>query len=129
MCCDAIQPGFQHQCINCYALICEQFVPRSSGCIVHGSVVCSREEFLCPICARTGNKKDSPLPYVYSGFGRRKKVKMEWPMCLVNLNAESLEEGYLVTTTKVELINHYKSQASNVRGADILFVCDTEDPF
>ncbi|KAG1847023.1 hypothetical protein DFJ58DRAFT_730351 [Suillus subalutaceus] len=114
LCCDGIQPGFQHQCINCSALICEQSVPRSSGCIVHGSVVCSKEEFLCPICARTGQKKDSPLPYGYSGFGRRKKVKMEWPMCLVNLNAESLEEGFLAKTTKVELINHYRSHASNL---------------
>ncbi|KAG2046322.1 hypothetical protein BDR06DRAFT_1014833 [Suillus hirtellus] len=114
MCCDAIEPGFQHQCNNCHALVCEQFVPRSSGCIVFGSVVCSKEEFLCPICARTGKKKDSPLPYVYAGFGRRKKVKMEWPMCLVNLNVESSEEDYLATTTKVELVNHYRSQQSNL---------------
>jgi hypothetical protein len=124
MCCDAIQPGFQHQCINCSALICEQFVPRSSGCITHGSVVCSKEEFLCPICARTG-QKDLPLPYGYSGFGRRKKVKMEWPMCVVNLNVEPLEEGYLAAVTKVELMNHYKSQTSNVGGSDLLSACNT----
>lgn len=30
-------------------------------------------------------------------------------MCLVNLNVESSED-YLATTTKVELINHYRSQ-------------------
>lgn len=45
-CCNAIQSEFQQKCIDCHVLICEQFVLRRSGCIVHGSVVCSREEFM-----------------------------------------------------------------------------------
>ncbi|KAG2046979.1 hypothetical protein BDR06DRAFT_977095 [Suillus hirtellus] len=107
MCCDAIQPGFQHQCINCYALICEH--------VQQGGV---------PVPYLCKDRKQEGFSFAVRVFWlwEAKKVKMEWPMCLVNLNAESLEEGYLVTTTKVELINHYKSQASNVRGADILFL-------
>lgn len=51
---------------------------------------------------------------------------MEWPMCVVNLNVEPLEEGYLAAVTKVELMNHYKSQTSNVGGSDLLSACNTK---
>ncbi|KAG1785201.1 uncharacterized protein HD556DRAFT_1314462 [Suillus plorans] len=107
MCCDAIQPGFQHQCINCHALICEHV--QQEGIPV---------PYLCKDWKQEGFSFAVRVFWLWEA----KKVKMEWPMCLVNLNVESLEEGYLVTTTKVELINHYKSQTSNVHGADILFL-------
>ncbi|KAG2060956.1 hypothetical protein BDR06DRAFT_966776 [Suillus hirtellus] len=79
----------------------KNMVPHVTTATHSSANMCSKEEFLCPICTRTGKKKDSPLPYMYAGFGRQKKVKMKWPMCLINLNVESSEEDYLATTTKL----------------------------
>lgn len=116
-CCEAAQPGYRHQCIECGALMCEQTVQKSKGCIYLGSVE-NKDDFLCTVCFRTSDKKDQPLPYAYIGFGQRKKVKMAWPMAVVNLNLESMKDDYLATTVKIELENHYRMHPHNVRGTN-----------
>ncbi|KAG1847025.1 hypothetical protein DFJ58DRAFT_843341 [Suillus subalutaceus] len=62
----------------------------------------------------TGDKKDQPLQYAYVGFGRRKRVKMDWPMAIVNLNLESMKDDYLATTVKVELEDYYRMHPHNL---------------
>ncbi|KAG1887457.1 uncharacterized protein F5891DRAFT_1199920 [Suillus fuscotomentosus] len=112
-CCEATQPGYRYQCIECGALMCEQTVQKSKGCIYLGSVE-NKDDFLCTVCFRTSDKKDQPLPYAYIGFGQRKKVKMAWPMAVVNLNLESMKDDYLATTVKIELENHYRMHPHNL---------------
>jgi hypothetical protein len=119
-CCEAAQPGYRHQCIECGALVCEQVGQKSRGCIYLGSVE-NKDDFLCPVCSRTGVKKDQPLQYAYIGFGRRPRVKMAWPMAVVNLNLESLKDDYLSTTVKIELENHYRMHPHNVSEANPYF--------
>jgi hypothetical protein len=113
-CCDMASLPRRHECVECGAIMCEQYLPRSSGCIFLDTVEVSKEAFLCPVCSRTGEGKESPLRYAFIGFGRRKKVKMAWPMAIVNLNLESMKDDYLATTVKVEVENHYRSFKGNV---------------
>jgi hypothetical protein len=108
-CCEAAQPGYRHQCIECGALVCEQVAQKSRGCIYLGSVE-NKDNFLCPACSRV----DQPLQYAYIGFGRRKRVKMAWPMAVVNINLESMKDDYLSTVVKIDLENHYRMHPHNV---------------
>ncbi|KAG2335983.1 hypothetical protein BDR05DRAFT_1006280 [Suillus weaverae] len=113
-CCDQSNPPHQHECVECGAIVCEQYLPRSSGCIFLNTVEVGKEAFLCPMCSRIGDAKNAPLPYAFIGFGRRKKVKMAWPMAIINLNLESMKDDYLALTVKLEVENHYRSFPNNV---------------
>ncbi|KAG2062972.1 hypothetical protein BDR04DRAFT_1164401 [Suillus decipiens] len=113
-CCDNTHPNFRHECVNCGAIVCEQSLPRSSGCIFLESVECDEKEFRCPMCSRFGDGKDQPLRYAFIGFGRRKKVKMAWPMAIVNLNLESMKDDYLASTVVLDAHNHYRGFENNL---------------
>lgn len=113
-CSDVCSPPHQHECVECGAIVCEQFFPRSSGCIYLGTVNVGKDAFLCPVCSRTGDGKEKQLRYLYIGFGRRKKVKMAWPMAIINLSLESMKDDYLAATVKLEAENHYRSMPHNV---------------
>ncbi|KAG1805998.1 uncharacterized protein BJ212DRAFT_1303849 [Suillus subaureus] len=93
--------------------MCEQATQKSRGCIYLGSVE-NKDDFLCLVCFRMGDRKDQPLQYAYISFGRRKKVKMNWPMAIVNLNFESMKDNYLATMVKVELEDHYHLHPHNL---------------
>jgi hypothetical protein len=54
------------------------------------------------------------LPYAFIGFGRRKKVKMTWPMAVINLSLESMKDDYLAAAITLEAQNHYRSNPANV---------------
>ncbi|KAG2028726.1 hypothetical protein BDR03DRAFT_988237, partial [Suillus americanus] len=96
----------KHECVNCGAIVCEQFLPRSSGCIFLRTVEVAEKDFQCPMCSRLGDGKDAPL--------RRKKVKMAWPMCIINLNLESMKDDYLARTVTLEAQNHYRTFLANL---------------
>ncbi|KAG1725722.1 uncharacterized protein EDB91DRAFT_1254660 [Suillus paluster] len=112
-CCDQIQAPFYHECVECGAFICQQYVPRSSGCIYFGTVE-DGKEFLCPNCCRTGANKNAPLPYAIFGFSMRKKVKMTWPMAVVHLSLESTMNDYIGLTVKHDLDSHYRDNGKNL---------------
>ncbi|KAG1759530.1 hypothetical protein EV702DRAFT_1247393 [Suillus placidus] len=113
-CCDHTHSSGKHECVNCGAIICEQSVPRSSGCIFLQSVEGPENEFRCPMCSRLGDGKDKPLQYAFIGFGRRKKVKMAWPMAIINLNLESMKDDFLARTVTLEAENQYRSFEKNL---------------
>ncbi|KAG2742477.1 hypothetical protein P692DRAFT_20748184 [Suillus brevipes Sb2] len=126
-CCDGCSPPRQHECVECGAIICEQFLARSSGCIFLNSVDASRKTFLCPVCSRTAQEwRDKPLPYAFIGFGRRKKVKMTWPMAIINLSLESMKDDYLASAITLEAQNHYRSNPANVSTAVVYLLCITD---
>jgi hypothetical protein len=104
----------KHECVNCGAVVCEQFLPRSSGCIYLNTVEVAEKDFLCPMCSRKGDGRDKPLRYAFIGFGRRKKVKTAWPMALINLNLESMKDDYLAKSVILEAENHFRSYEDNV---------------
>jgi hypothetical protein len=118
-CCDQTDSAKAHECVNCGAIVCEQYLPRSSGCIFLRSVEVPEKDFLCPLCSRSADGKDKPLRYAFIGFGRRKKVKMAWPMAIVNLNLESMKDDYLSNTVTLEAKNHYRSFQDNVSTINI----------
>ncbi|KAG2121485.1 hypothetical protein DEU56DRAFT_918171 [Suillus clintonianus] len=113
-CCDQVSPAQQHDCVECGAVVCEQYLARSSGCIFLKTIEVGKSEFLCPQCARTGDERNSPLRYAFIGFGRRKKVKMMWPMAIVNLNLESMKDDYLAKTVVLDVENHFRSFKQNL---------------
>ncbi|KAG2029993.1 hypothetical protein BDR03DRAFT_987384 [Suillus americanus] len=104
----------KHKCVNCGAIVCEQFLPRSSGCIFLRTVEVADKDFQCPMCLRLGDGKDAPLRYAFIGFSRRKKVEMAWPMCIINLNLESMKDDYLARTVTLEAQNHYRTFLANL---------------
>ncbi|KAG1771372.1 hypothetical protein EV702DRAFT_1247546 [Suillus placidus] len=55
------------------------------------------KEFQCPMCSRLGDGKDKPLQYAFIGFDRQKKVKMAWPMAIINLNLDLMKDDYLTS--------------------------------
>ncbi|KAG2029988.1 hypothetical protein BDR03DRAFT_987378 [Suillus americanus] len=111
-CGDHTDSPHKHECVNCGAIVCEQFVPRSSGCIYLNTVEVG--DFRCPMCSRLGDGKDKPLRYAFIGFGRRKKVKMAWPMALINLSLESLKDDYLAKSVILEAENHFRDFLDNL---------------
>lgn len=118
-CCDQTNSPYKHECVNCGAIVCEQHLPRSSGCIYLKSVEVPESEFRCPICSRIGQGKDKPLHYAFIGFGKRKKAKMAWPMAIVNLNLESMKDDYLANTVTLEVQNHYRTFENNASPTNI----------
>ncbi|KAG2335998.1 hypothetical protein BDR05DRAFT_953664 [Suillus weaverae] len=114
-CLDSCSPPHQHECVECGAIVCEQFVARSSGCIFINTVEAIKGTFLCPMCSRTAKgEKDRPLRYVFIGFGKRIKVKLAWPMAIVNLSLESMKDDYLASAITLEAQNHYRSHPENL---------------
>ncbi|KAG1718105.1 uncharacterized protein EDB91DRAFT_1258893 [Suillus paluster] len=112
-CCDHIQRPYCHECVDCGGIMCQQSVPRGSGCIYYGTVDTTKD-FRCPICARTAANKDAPLPYAVLGYWIRKKVKMAWPMAIVSLSLESLKDDYLASTVRCEVEYHYRDNRENL---------------
>ncbi|KAG1721315.1 uncharacterized protein EDB91DRAFT_1256570 [Suillus paluster] len=112
-CCDHVEAPCSHECIECGGIMCQQFVPHSSGCIYFGTVDASKP-FLCPICCRTGDGKDAVLPYAVLGYWIRQKVKMTWPMVVVNLSLESMKDDYLGLTVRCDIDNHYRDHKDNL---------------
>jgi hypothetical protein len=66
----------KHECVNYGAVICEQFLPHSSGFIYLNTLEVAEKDFLYPMCSRKGDGRDKPLQYMFIEFGRCKKVKM-----------------------------------------------------
>jgi hypothetical protein len=90
-------------------------------------VEASEGTFLCPICSRTvKGEKDRPLRYVFIGYGRRNKVKMVWPMAIINLSLESMKDDYLAATITLEAKNHYRSHPKNVSKIVMALSCTTD---
>jgi hypothetical protein len=118
-CCDQTNVPYNHECVNCGAIVCEQDRPRSSGCIYLKSVEVPESEFRCPMCSRMGEGNHKPLRYAVIGFGKRKKVKMAWPMAIVNLTLESMKDDYLANTVILEAQNHYRTFEDNASTAYI----------
>jgi hypothetical protein len=126
-CLDSCSPPHQHECVECGAIVCEQFVARSSGCIFNNTVGATKRTFLCPVCSRTVKEvKDRELPYLFIGFGKRLKVKMAWPMAIVNLSLESMKDEYLANAITLEAKNHYRSYPENVSTIVFAIPCNTD---
>ncbi|KAG2108285.1 hypothetical protein DEU56DRAFT_760668 [Suillus clintonianus] len=113
-CCDLASSPHKHECVQCGAIICEQHVARGSGCIYLNTVEVAAKDFYCPICSRIVDGKDAPLRYAFIGFGRRKKVKMAWPMAIINLTLESMKDDYLARTVILDAENHFRSFQGNL---------------
>jgi hypothetical protein len=127
-CCDGCGPPRKHECVECGAIVCEQYVLRSSGCICINTVEASAKTFLCPVCSRTAeSSKNKPLGYMFVGFGRRAKAKLAWPMVIVNLTLESMKDDYLAASITLEAENHYQSHPENVSVAVFSLSCDTDE--
>ncbi|KAG1761229.1 hypothetical protein EDD22DRAFT_986181 [Suillus occidentalis] len=85
-CCDTCSPPSQHKCVECSAIIYKQ----------------TAEEV-----------KYKPLFYTFIGFKRRKKVKMTWPMAIINLGLESMKDDYLTMAITLKVQNHYRFNPAN----------------
>jgi hypothetical protein len=119
-CCDQATSPRKHECIDCGTIVCEQFLPRSSGCIYLNTVEVGENDFRCPACSRKGDGRDKPLRYAFIGFGRRKKAKTAWPMTIVNLTLESMKDEYLARSVILEAENHFRFFEDNVSTVNII---------
>lgn len=111
-CCDLVQSTYRHECVDCGAIVCEQAKPRQSGCVLHQSLDKTKGAFLCLMCHR--KKKSEQLPYLFVGYGLRNRVKMLWPLCIINISLESLTDVYIGHTVELDLSTHYQAATSKV---------------
>jgi hypothetical protein len=72
-------------------------------------------------------KKDTLLYYTFIGFRRRKKVKMAWPMVVVNFSLKSIKDNYLVAANILKVENHYWFHPENVSTTVFLLSCNADE--
>jgi len=112
-CGDFAGKGYQ-QCGDCKAIVCQQSTKSTAGCIGFCTVKPSIP-FLCPLCSRKViYNKLGPLPYVHHGFINRKSAKLCWPMCLVHIKLETMQDSYTSEATTLEARHRYSGFNENV---------------
>jgi hypothetical protein len=112
-CLDGCDAGGYQLCVKCGTVVCHQLRPDGAGCICHDSV--SKDwEFLCPLCARKVDGKESSLPYRVTIYGTRTKVKKAWPACIIHVTLDSMQDHYLKHLINIDLVAQYKQSSANV---------------
>jgi hypothetical protein len=83
-------------CSGCGAIICKQTVHGGRGCIAYKTLrkLGAGQDFVCHVCSVS---RDSIPLYYVSGFGQRQETKLTWPLVLIRVTLQGLDE-YLSNT-------------------------------
>lgn len=103
-------------CGGCGAIVCQQTTEGGTGCIAFQTATGDRNDFLCPICFARDRSAVRSLPYGFIGYGTRSVAKMAWPLLLVTIQLESLQDAFLHDLLKLVLNNEYSNCPENVSG-------------
>ncbi|KAG2339798.1 hypothetical protein BDR05DRAFT_950951 [Suillus weaverae] len=70
------------------------------------------------LCAAPGIVQISSMTHAVlhtnTRFEKRTKVKLAWPMAIINLSLESMKNGYLISAITLKVQNHYRSHPKNL---------------
>ncbi|KAF9235310.1 hypothetical protein BU15DRAFT_64976 [Melanogaster broomeanus] len=112
-----------YTCKKCGAMMCQQRVKNSAGCVEFNSFS-GLVDFLCPHCHHKkldlGQDRMQTAPesrklsYRFSGYSSRVHSKLTWPMVLICCELKALPDMYLGDALALDMNAHYHFNSHNL---------------